>query len=240
MVRDPLNLTKLPFQEWWNYIKDTPLVEQQTTSVNILDLIARKWTSLSNKDKDNIINLLQKKKCIVTEDYTMQKPMDTYMTHISLFENLNYVHSSVTSKLNSKFLQDLGVRANPDVKLVFSRLQELNWNLKTLIDFLINNESTFDDDDWKFLRSQKFLPVKGNNNNNNNNKAIANQLLFPDNPIIESLQLPMLDWQGKLSNLEKSFLQQIGVREHPLLSELISMSASKDESKRYFFFDLLD
>jgi hypothetical protein len=111
------------------------------------------------------------------------------------------------------------------VKLVFKRLNELDWNLKTLIDFLINHESTFDDDDWKFLKSQKFLPMKGGG------KAIANQLHF-DSPKFETLNLPLLDWTEKLSPLEKSLLMQIGVKEHPLLQDILKISASSDTTKR--------
>jgi hypothetical protein len=50
LMREPLSLNKLPFTEWWNFNKDSPSLEKEN-SVNILEKIASKWSSLSPKGK---------------------------------------------------------------------------------------------------------------------------------------------------------------------------------------------
>ena len=63
-------------------------------------------------------------------------------------------------------------------------------------------------------------------------KGVPSTLHFPEEPMFEVLGLPVLDWTGKLSPIEKSFLMQIGVKEHPSLVDVLKIASSQDVPKR--------
>lgn len=126
------------------------------------------------------------------------------------------------------------------MKLVFSKIGELNWDIKKLLQYLLKQESNLKDQEWSYLMKESWIPVKSYDGSTGSfnecsyslpvlKKLPPTQVHFVDDQNhFLAFKLPVLEWLGPLSSSEKGFLRNLGVREHPNLSDILTLCTNSD------------
>lgn len=189
------------------------------------------------------------------------KPSETYLKSVDLFDDLpivdfnNYLISikkiyaqDITGDDNMNdyalnknmltLLKSIGVREHIDLKIIFSRLDTLNWNHIKLIKYLSTLQDKLSPSEWKNLSRAKFLrteyDVLNDTNNNTNTPKVAyaaHELYMPDDEIRIFLNnKKLLAWvtdENKIVTLNKNseeykFLTNLGIKTYVKLQDFVN------------------
>ena len=86
----------------------------------VITTVGKVWDSLSDEDRNSILPLLSRKKCMPTTKAGLRYPKDTYLPTVKVLPDLPLI---VTMKgVKGQFLDKLGVRRVVELKFLFERL----------------------------------------------------------------------------------------------------------------------
>ena len=190
----------------------------------VLVVISKQWTGLSQSSKGTIIGLLSPRTVIPTK-LGLRKPADAYFPSVKLFDDLPVV--AVTNYVKESFLTALGVRKTIELNLVFDRLLNVKqsdkstpaWSHVELIKYLASVRDDIPKDDIKKLQ---VTPICGAENDSTGERYKVSELFEPKEEL-RPLGVKLLQWPGgyRSRSPEGIFLSSLGLRNYPSAGELI-------------------
>jgi len=227
-----------------NQITESPPLAEQ-----LLNILCKAWTSLSNDQRAEICTYLSDKVFIPTR-HGMRKPCDAYHSNVTLFEDLAVVclpSGTPVKGTMTKVLSDIGVRKHVELQMVFSRLLGSGeWNHADLVKYLVSVRDILTDTEVDRLRQTNWLPKEGepkivlppgpdgSARKPKTNRYSASSLYEPS-AANQELQLPLVEWPGKWRSTseEAKLLFFLGLNKMPSLEALLTLAANpKDDQLR--------
>ena len=208
-----LGLRKMSFAEWWDLIGTHACLEEAPTAPLVLTVVAQHFGTAGN-EQDQLLHELRRRRCIPSDD-EMLRPEEAYLPSdaIALLRNLRLPVACGLEAVPVSFLSALGVRAQPPVSLVRTRMSELAWGFHELVGYLERRESDglLTESDWDESEATPST-VDG---------AAATEYLPTKE--LRGLQLPTIAWAGEaaLTATQRRILLRLGVCERPPLEMLL-------------------
>lgn len=248
--------TEMQIVPWLRYLleKDgSGLAPEQslTTSmpfaIQVLPVLSKSWTSLSQSSKNTVIELLASRTVIPTK-LGMRKPSQAYFSSVKLFDDLPTVQG--LQGVKEAFLGAIGVRKTVELSVVFDRLmaktiddkgqKESKWSHVDLIKYLVSVRDDIPNEDINKLRKTPICPMEkpGETGKANEGRLYKVSELYEPTQSMRDLQLPLLHWPEPLrkTSLEAKFLITLGLKTHPEVPDLVAImakAASNGDSKMY-------
>ncbi|KAA1076386.1 hypothetical protein PGT21_005519 [Puccinia graminis f. sp. tritici] len=213
-----------------------PLAEQ------LLNILCKAWTSLSNDQRAEISAYLSDKVFIPTR-HGMRKPSDAYHSNVTLFQDLAVVclpSGTPVKGLMHKVLSEIGLRMHVELQMVFSRLLGSGeWNHADLVKYLVSVKDILTDTEVDKLRQTSWLPKEGEPKaipppgpdgqalKPKTKRYFASQLYEPS-VANQELQLPLVEWPGKWRSTseEAKLLFFLGLNKMPSVDALLDLAAN--------------
>lgn len=248
--------SELQIVPWLRYLieKDgSGLTPEQslTNSANfacqVLPVLSKSWTSLSQSSKHTVAELLSTRTVIPTR-LGMKKPSQAYFSSVKLFDDLPIVQG--LQGVKETFLGAIGVRKTVELSVVFDRLMakstdakgvtESKWSHVDLIKYLVSVKDDIPSEDIDKLRKTPICPMEkpGETGKSNEGRLYKVSELYEPSQSMRELQLPLLHWPEPLrkTSLEAKFLLTLGLKTHPDVSEMVAImakAASNGNTKMY-------
>ena len=194
----------------------------------VLPVISKQWDGLSQSSKSTLLNLLGSRTVMPTK-LGMRKPADAYFPSVKLFEDLPTV---TVSAVKDKLLVSLGVRKTVDLNLVFERLLNAKepekggpaWSHVELIKYLASVRNDIPRADITKLQNTPICSAESDPKG----QLYRVTDLFEPKDELRPLGLKVLHWPGvyRSGSEEGRFLRVLGLRTHPLATELIAVASS--------------
>ena len=171
---DGLGLQPLTFADWWAFTADHPCVEHVLMARLVLAVCARHSADLSAEAKARLLEQLRDRRCIATQraaagtaasldaggaEIAMRSPGEAYVASPAL-EQLGLLRLHVAepmAEVAPGFLEALGLRRQPAVKVVTEGMSTLGWGYKELVRYLLAREKggELQEEDWAHLHASQ-------------------------------------------------------------------------------------
>jgi hypothetical protein len=219
-------------------------------SARILPVLSRQWDSLEPSVKASLVGLLQSHTVIPTK-MGMKKPGEAYFPTVKLFDDLPVV--SGLNNVKDRFMAALGVRKTVELNVIFSRLLDGNvapgsdeksgqrkWSHVELIKYLASVAHDIPAEDIAKLKSTPICTAESKDESKATTKRYRVSELLEPKDSLRDLGFPLLYWPKPYvpSSPEGQFLALLGLKSHPLATELIQLMAQGSDigarARKYF------
>ncbi|KAG8933600.1 hypothetical protein FRC02_011522 [Tulasnella sp. 418] len=256
--------------EWVEYLiapatlETLPEDENMTISAEfseqVLNIVAKMWSSISTARQTQMITLLRDKTVIPTRS-GLKTPGESYFSNANVFQDLPivaFLSGTAIKGSIEKFLTSLGVMKHVDIhivldrfvnclpphystvyslKLVFRMINTGDWGVEDLMKYLVAVKTSLKPTELEKLRHTAAFPQEREPNTDSSSpqmRTTPSELYEPSN-VFRVLQLPVLDWgtqRWKSKSEEAKILFDLGLRRYPDLPVIIGLMASPDPKIR--------
>ncbi|KAI8829064.1 hypothetical protein BJ741DRAFT_538973 [Chytriomyces cf. hyalinus JEL632] len=245
-------LTELSIPQWLSFIILQSDFKTNSEFVErVMVVVSRQFSNLNKDSQAFIVSLLAQQPCIVTKQ-GLKLPKDSYFKSVTLFDDLPVV-AFESRNLSEVFLKTLGVREHVDLGMVFSRLQDLKWDSDhvQLVKYLTSVQDKLTSAEIARLKlTSVFTKESPITASASEDSSVANAEakkqrykasdLFAPNDAIRSLNLPIIDWPGKVkwrsTSDEAKFMMRLGLKVTIPWEELIERAAKSETAELRFKF----
>ncbi|KAJ3334211.1 hypothetical protein HDU76_006583 [Blyttiomyces sp. JEL0837] len=242
------SIRELSIVEWLIFVVKLDDFKKSPAFVeNVLTVVNRQYGSLRKESQLKVIEILSAEKCIVTKS-GLHRPGDSYFKNVTLFEDLPIANFENPRGISDSFLRALGVREHVELQLIFSRLQDLNWDSDhyQLVKYLASVRDKLTEVELNRLKLTSVFTSEESNEAGKiagptqPKKRFKAKELYAPLDSLRAFGLPLLQWPKSKwvkSSDEAKFMISLGLRTVIPYVDLIDMAASADEVKRGLLLD---
>ncbi|KAI9024779.1 hypothetical protein DFJ74DRAFT_666285 [Hyaloraphidium curvatum] len=232
-LTEQFGLVEVPLLHWITAVAANEQFEKDPAyAERILAVVSRVFSTpsaVSAEDRRKIVQLLQEKRCCPTKA-GMQKPPDSYLPKVTLFDDLPTLQLSNPRSLSDAFCREIGLRDHVEVGLVLSRVSQLGFNHESLVRYLAATQLT--DIERSRLSQTRLFPREGADPSAEGLWRPVD-LYFPVDVPGMTVQthefgLPLLVWTKnklRLASDEGKLLQALGVRTAIPLADWLALAS---------------
>jgi len=193
-----------PIKIWVFHAAEFPEFKESPIFVEkVLTIVSRHIMSCPSEDRSIILSLLESKPCIPTR-FGFRLPSESYFKNVTLFPDLPSIVLSNPKNVSESFLRMLGVREHVELRLVFERLDSLNWDHQQLIKYLCSVTSKLNEIEWMRLKETPLFPSQSINGKSGDETKTSKRFkacdLYAPNDKLAGLGMDILQWNGKWKN----------------------------------------
>lgn len=215
-------------------------------AASVLSVISKQWENLSAGSRTTVVDLFAERTIIPTK-LGMRRPAESYFASVKLFDDLPTIEG--VHGVKEKVLTAMGVRKTIELSMVFDRLMPSSklaeksgttWSFVDLVQYLVSVRNDIPAKDLERLRTAAICPREEGSGSSRHPSSRLYRIsdLFEPKDVFREMGLPVLYWPGfyRYISAEGKFLSYIGLKQYPLMPQLIQVmttAAAEGDQKKY-------
>jgi hypothetical protein len=228
------NLKELGMSEWISFVTRNQYLQDAIQAEKVLAFLSGLWGGIDDAERASVASILSIVQIIPTK-HGLQKPGDSYMEDVAVFGDVATVVFTNRRAISDLFLLALGVQSHLEVPVIFSKLNDLKWDHRQLIKYMVRIREQLSQDELKMLQTAKVFPSI------NSQERFSLRDLYLDNDVVRLLGLPVLEWKpgegpSTWSDTTK-FMIELGLNSTIPWNLLLQRVADTDDAGRVKIFN---